>query len=109
MPHMSGRDGPGLRTRKASAASQFLAVMGIERGNHPREARDAYLPAPLLQAPNEPDRLALRAARIEGREDDRNVLGDRSRHGDNRSEEHTSELQSRLHLVCCLLLEKKKN
>src|SRR5687768_16197574 len=29
------------------------------------------------------------------------VLGDRS-------EEHTSELQSRLHLVCRLLLEKKK-
>ena len=25
-----------------------------------------------------------------------------------RSEEHTSELQSRLHLVCRLLLEKKK-
>src|SRR2546422_8254912 len=32
---------------------------------------------------------------------DRSVMG--------RSEEHTSELQSRLHLVCRLLLEKKKN
>src|SRR2546429_6442065 len=32
----------------------------------------------------------------------------RRRHSD-RSEEHTSELQSRLHLVCRLLLEKKKN
>src|SRR3989449_7011549 len=30
------------------------------------------------------------------------------RHRDVRSEEHTSELQSRLHLVCRLLLEKKK-
>src|SRR2546429_5465693 len=29
--------------------------------------------------------------------------------GPTRSEEHTSELQSRLHLVCRLLLEKKKN
>src|SRR2546429_6381973 len=29
-------------------------------------------------------------------------------HHDMRSEEHTSELQSRLHLVCRLLLEKKK-
>src|SRR5256884_1495466 len=29
--------------------------------------------------------------------------------GKTRSEEHTSELQSRLHLVCRLLLEKKKN
>src|SRR6266550_5780924 len=28
--------------------------------------------------------------------------------GERRSEEHTSELQSRLHLVCRLLLEKKK-
>src|SRR2546429_1629796 len=28
--------------------------------------------------------------------------------GEGRSEEHTSELQSRLHLVCRLLLEKKK-
>src|SRR5205809_6115340 len=38
---------------------------------------------------------------------------DRGRHPDrrrrrSRSEEHTSELQSRLHLVCRLLLEKKK-
>src|SRR2546429_7150968 len=35
---------------------------------------------------------------------------DRSAHGQrkHRSEEHTSELQSRLHLVCRLLLEKKK-
>src|SRR2546429_3633973 len=29
--------------------------------------------------------------------------------GESRSEEHTSELQSRLHLVCRLLLEKKQN
>src|SRR2546422_7886048 len=32
----------------------------------------------------------------------------RIEHGIGRSEEHTSELQSRLHLVCRLLLEKKK-
>src|SRR2546422_4643934 len=31
-----------------------------------------------------------------------------ARAGGGRSEEHTSELQSRLHLVCRLLLEKKK-
>src|SRR3712207_8545687 len=35
--------------------------------------------------------------------------GDRGRHGRGpRSEEHTSELQSRQYLVCRLLLEKKK-
>src|SRR2546422_7588384 len=37
------------------------------------------------------------------------VLGTGVQVGDDvRSEEHTSELQSRLHLVCRLLLEKKK-
>src|SRR2546422_6814258 len=34
--------------------------------------------------------------------------GEGSRLAAGRSEEHTSELQSRLHLVCRLLLEKKK-
>src|SRR2546422_8078867 len=41
---------------------------------------------------------AIQAARLESLE---------PRRGE-RSEEHTSELQSRLHLVCRLLLEKKK-
>src|SRR3712207_8596252 len=50
------------------------------------------LPLPRLRA-REP---ALRAARRDRR-------GDRAR-----SEEHTSELQSRQYLVCRLLLEKKK-
>src|SRR2546422_5384605 len=36
------------------------------------------------------------------------VLGEMQARGVARSEEHTSELQSRLHLVCRLLLEKKK-
>src|SRR5256884_3121442 len=50
--------------------------------------------------------------------DDRRVLAVRAdadigavalgEHVEDRSEEHTSELQSRLHLVCRLLLEKKK-
>src|SRR5207253_9851514 len=34
-------------------------------------------------------------------------LGEGGGHADRRSEEHTSELQSRGHLVCRLLLEKK--
>src|SRR2546422_5735789 len=38
----------------------------------------------------------------------RHSRGHAARHGVGRSEEHTSELQSRLHLVCRLLLEKKK-
>src|SRR2546422_7896920 len=38
----------------------------------------------------------------------RGSCGERSSRENIRSEEHTSELQSRLHLVCRLLLEKKK-
>src|SRR2546422_5793934 len=52
-----------------------------------------------------PPRLGARGARPRagGRR------GHRAGDGGGRSEEHTSELQSRLHLVCRLLLEKKKN
>src|SRR2546422_6386686 len=44
--------------------------------------------------------------RLQLQETQSDVDGDRDHE---RSEEHTSELQSRLHLVCRLLLEKKKN
>src|SRR2546429_1792995 len=54
-----------------------------------------------------------RCARPGSFEPERRVGGDGRRQsaqrcGGRRSEEHTSELQSRLHLVCRLLLEKKK-
>src|SRR3712207_7634973 len=52
----------------------------------------------LADADRRPARLVLPAG--EPRGDDRLV---------DRSEEHTSELQSRQYLVCRLLLEKKKN
>src|SRR3712207_8081569 len=39
---------------------------------------------------------------------DLDAVGDRLGHRQPRSEEHTSELQSRQYLVCRLLLEKKK-
>src|SRR2546429_1505181 len=47
------------------------------------------------------------ARRLVGEGDRQNFRGPRPP-GRGRSEEHTSELQSRLHLVCRLLLEKKK-
>src|SRR2546422_3471995 len=59
--------------------------------------------------------LSNACAEIRGTEDPltRICLEDGERYrrskGPERSEEHTSELQSRLHLVCRLLLEKKKN
>src|SRR3712207_7022841 len=57
--------------------------------------------------------LVPRGHRDEGaRRRRRGVLGDRlpvSARGHRRSEEHTSELQSRQYLVCRLLLEKKNS
>src|SRR2546422_8061000 len=50
-----------------------------------------------------PVRLQL----VDGRGAEKTVADGGARPAD-RSEEHTSELQSRLHLVCRLLLEKKK-
>src|SRR2546429_7180469 len=58
---------------------------------------------PLSRSPRRRRRQARHARRRERREDE--ARHERCLH---RSEEHTSELQSRLHLVCRLLLEKKK-
>src|SRR3712207_8044869 len=63
-----------------------------------------------------PDRRAVRDRGEVGRqvlgdrrvEVDRGVLREPQDHRGRRSEEHTSELQSRHYLVCRLLLEKKK-
>src|SRR3712207_7943661 len=48
------------------------------------------------------------AARVGGEQDERLVPGGLQQDLAVRSEEHTSELQSRQYLVCRLLLEKKK-
>src|SRR2546429_7146610 len=68
----------------------FRSVPGLDRRAqwHRRRAHDGPLLCKL------PDVPAARGAVV--------------RDGQHRSEEHTSELQSRLHLVCRLLLEKKK-
>src|SRR3712207_8555724 len=57
--------------------------------------------------PHHPYTLGLLASLPRLDEDDRGVRLYRIR-GQPRSEEHTSELQSRQYLVCRLLLEKKK-
>src|SRR2546422_4548429 len=68
--------------------------LALARGSRQR-VEDA---ARLVETAGGPDRLISDVAR---RELTLRSLGARS-------EEHTSELQSRLHLVCRLLLEKKK-
>src|SRR5437764_1918003 len=66
-----------------------------------RSGRDgAGAGAPLARAAGRPGRHALRLRAA--------VRAHRDRAGRARSEEHTSELQSPMYLVCRLLLEKKK-
>src|SRR2546422_3880341 len=63
-----------------------------------------FMAGPLL--PERQREHLPRLATGTSREGDRRIA---TPHRSLRSEEHTSELQSRLHLVCRLLLEKKKN
>src|SRR5260370_40944611 len=66
-------------------------------------ARWLAVAPPIDQHPGQPDRDVEMPSQLEHRPS-RQAF----RHLD-RSEEHTSELQSHLNLVCRLLLEKKKN
>src|SRR3712207_8994560 len=79
--------------------STLFPYTTLFRSHEPRPVRPGS--APGGEQPGE--RLASEAA----------VERQCARHGDQvvalRSEEHTSELQSRQYLVCRLLLEKKKN
>src|SRR5262245_62494694 len=80
------------------------------------EDRDAQVPPPIgaegeaeaterRQAPPASEAEAFRRAELARQAADRR---ERARRAGTRSEEHTSELQSLRHLVCRLLLEKKK-
>src|SRR2546422_1687478 len=73
-----------------------------------RPPRSTLFPYTTLFRSERPSQIAHLTAAAGG-EVDRQVAGHHARGGfRERSEEHTSELQSRLHLVCRLLLEKKK-
>src|SRR2546422_5912496 len=74
------------------------------RGGH-RGARRAGVERLVRRADGASARQVEIVVRVEPVE---HGAGGRARRDDVRSEEHTSELQSRLHLVCRLLLEKKK-
>src|SRR5256884_7224289 len=87
MPEPIGKhDGSEKNDCERNAAKRFLAKL---RQDHPH-----------LKFIVTEDSLSSNAPHIE-------TLHDYGCH--DRSEEHTSELQSRLHLVCRLLLEKKKH
>src|SRR2546429_2736397 len=76
------------------------AIHGTASKQIPRSARADHLTESIDNGGQA--KLALRICEFPG------ATSVRSRFSTRRSEEHTSELQSRLHLVCRLLLEKKK-
>src|SRR2546422_4313102 len=76
---------------------------------------EAVLSASILGRAREKGLLEVRAVNLRDYAEGRHKVADDYPYGGGagmvikpRSEEHTSELQSRLHLVCRLLLEKKK-
>src|SRR3712207_8153236 len=85
--------------------STLFPYTTLFRSREPTGARDGYRP---------PELPSLSTTAVPGRA--RGIGSDRHRGSDPgryqrapRSEEHTSELQSRQYLVCRLLLEKKKS
>src|SRR2546422_7752223 len=80
-----------------------------------RPPRSTLFPYTTLFRSGADERSQILVTHIKGREhldgihERIGLAGRRWRRERFRSEEHTSELQSRLHLVCRLLLEKKKN
>src|SRR5690606_41576960 len=89
---------PSFPTRRSSDLPRDSRRMVLPRP--PRTHRRCALPPRRLPHPPPPSR-AVRAGRSR-------VALCRPRRTRSRSEEHTSELQSRENLVCRLLLEKKK-
>src|SRR3989449_4666450 len=83
--------------------SQYSPAVGVSR--QPMRFMSVDFPDPEgpMMATNSLRRIWMSMQRVRGHH---GALGVREVHA--RSEEHTSELQSRLHLVCRLLLEKKK-
>src|SRR3712207_8561319 len=77
--------------RRDRVDPQAVDVVDVEPEERVREQERAHLVAPVVEDPAAPVRVEALA-----------------RVGVLRSEEHTSELQSRQYLVCRLLLEKKK-
>src|SRR2546425_7189044 len=98
-----GRGGEGHRPRVARAdGEECLHVRKLAGDRHPALVREAGQEAA--------HRVGRELGDV-GRDDAPRSLHEELHHErtDDRSEEHTSELQSLAYLVCRLLLEKKKN
>src|SRR3712207_7460743 len=91
--------------------STLFPYTTLFRSGNLREGLRGVGAAPLRQRLEEPGDAEADAgeARREESRAPAGVLRQERRHDGGRSEEHTSELQSRQYLVCRLLLEKKKH
>ena len=93
-------NGVFLPTNKNTNGTQGI----LHNGKHPNKYLDA-INRRIVTA----DKIGGKQAVIDELQKIKNTLSSANRNASwYRSEEHTSELQSRLHLVCRLLLEKKK-
>src|SRR5439155_26574067 len=86
-----------LMIRRPPRSTLFPYTTLFRSASGPARAARGHRPAPAVEGGVVPAGRRLRAAGLR-----------RPARGGGRSEEHTSELQSRGHLVCRLLLEKKK-
>src|SRR3712207_7258672 len=93
-----------LDSHWATASQSFGAAAEAGAARTPRETAAA---PPSTTAPRRSARAGMRAEEDERMGDSRSAACEVSCRV-RRSEEHTSELQSRQYLVCRLLLEKKK-
>src|SRR5437879_4858736 len=90
------RDGPGTRHYSPLRPTDERANLGRERTGPGRDLHGAFACSGCFRSNR---KRAVRKCR----QDSGGAVRDK-----NRSEEHTSELQSPMYLVCRLLLEKKK-
>src|SRR5689334_24708660 len=96
-------------TRRRGRGSRELSA-SLPALHDPEPSSSPVQPAPMrrpLPAGGGPDGTPAWHLRVSARSGAR-VPGGHPRETSARSEEHTSELQSQFHLVCRLLLEKKK-
>src|SRR5438876_9106981 len=111
MPAPAGRNGVGVADREAFAKRRFrivdlcpaqvLEAAGVHEHLHAAALEDLVVGAALgIESHTVREPFAPTGLNEQPQVQARLLLG--------RSEEHTSELQSPVHLVCRLLLEKKK-
>src|SRR3712207_8010496 len=88
--------------------STLFPYTTLFRSHHAREQQSSGVDG-LVEQPDQRRRVLVEARQLRERRPQRAQHADqREAHHRARSEEHTSELQSRQYLVCRLLLEKKK-